>query len=90
MKLVQFMSANPTVVIEISGHTDNVGVKSDNQKLSENRAGEVYKYLIEQAVSEDRMKFKGYGETVPLKSNDTNWGRAQNRRTEFEIIGLTE
>jgi len=90
MKLVQFMSANPTVVIEISGHTDNVGVKSDNQKLSENRAGEVYKYLIEQAVSEDRMKFKGYGEAVPLKSNDTNWGRAQNRRTEFEIIGLTE
>ena len=90
MKLVQFMNTNPTVVIEISGHTDNVGVKRDNQKLSENRAGEVYKFLVDQAVSEDRMKYKGNGDTKPLKSNDTNWGRAQNRRTEFEIVDLVE
>ena len=88
MKLVQFMTTNSTVVIEISGHTDNVGVKSDNQKLSRNRAGEVYKFLIDKAVSEERMKFKGYGDTKPIKSNDTNWGRAQNRRTEFEIIEI--
>jgi outer membrane protein OmpA-like peptidoglycan-associated protein/tetratricopeptide (TPR) repeat protein len=85
-KLMDFLSVNPTVKIEISGHTDNVGNDQLNQTLSENRAKAVYQYLITNGVIADRLVFKGYGKTQPVVSNDTEENRSKNRRTEFKII----
>lgn len=85
-KLTDFLNLNETLVIEISGHTDNVGTSSYNQSLSENRAKSVYNYLIKAGISESRLTFKGYGETQAVASNDTESGRSENRRTEIKII----
>ncbi|MEO6849957.1 MAG: OmpA family protein, partial [Mucilaginibacter sp.] len=80
-KLVDFMNLNPSVRVEISGHTDNVGNGQLNQTLSENRAKAVYQYLIANKISADRLVFKGYGETQPIVANDTEEDRSKNRRT---------
>ena len=85
-KLVDFLTLNPTLHIEISGHTDNVGNDQANQLLSENRAKAVYSYLIAGKINADRLVFKGYGKTEPIAPNDNEDGRSQNRRTEFKII----
>jgi outer membrane protein OmpA-like peptidoglycan-associated protein/tetratricopeptide (TPR) repeat protein len=85
-KLVNFLSVNPTLHIEVSGHTDNVGNDQANQTLSENRAKAVYNYLIASKIDASRLVFKGYGETQPIAPNDTDEGRSKNRRTEFKII----
>ncbi len=85
-KLVEFMTLNPTLHIEISGHTDNVGNNQANQILSENRAKSVYQSLISNKIDASRLVFKGYGETQPVAPNDTEEGRKRNRRTEFKII----
>lgn len=85
-KLVDFMTLNPTLKIEISGHTDNVGNDQANQVLSENRAKSVYQYLISNKVDASRLVYKGYGETQPIAPNDTDEGRQKNRRTEFKIV----
>ena len=84
-KLVQFLNQNPTVNIEVSGHTDNVGSDQINQKLSENRAKSVYSFLILKGIKSDRIMFKGYGKTQPVSDNSTDAGRALNRRTEIKI-----
>jgi outer membrane protein OmpA-like peptidoglycan-associated protein/Tfp pilus assembly protein PilF len=84
--LVRLLESNPQLNIQINGHTDNVGSEKDNATLSANRARAVYEYLIEKGISEDRLAFKGFGETVPVASNDTPAGRQENRRTEFEVI----
>jgi len=86
-KLVDFMNLNPTLKIEISGHTDNVGSDQTNQVLSENRAKSVYQYLVSSKIDASRLVYKGYGETQPIAANDTDEGRQKNRRTEFKIIG---
>jgi outer membrane protein OmpA-like peptidoglycan-associated protein/tetratricopeptide (TPR) repeat protein len=85
-KLIEFLALNPTVHIEISGHTDNVGNDDLNQKLSENRAKSVYDYLLSGEVDPARLVFKGYGKNQPIAPNDTDENRAKNRRTEFKII----
>jgi outer membrane protein OmpA-like peptidoglycan-associated protein/tetratricopeptide (TPR) repeat protein len=85
-KLIEFLKHNSSLVIEISGHTDNVGSQEMNQVLSESRAEEVYDYLRFKGINESRMTYKGYGFSVPISSNDTPEGRALNRRTEFRII----
>ncbi|MCF8277692.1 MAG: OmpA family protein [Flavobacteriales bacterium] len=85
-KLVAFMSNNPSIHIEIGGHTDDVGEASDNQLLSENRAKSVRAYLITNAISADRIQYKGYGEEQPVDTNETPEGRANNRRTEFKVL----
>lgn len=85
-KLISFLSLNPTVKIEVSGHTDNVGSNQSNQVLSENRAKAVYQYLIANGIAADRLTYKGYGESQPIASNNDETGRSQNRRTEFKII----
>lgn len=85
-KLIEFMQLNPTVKIEISGHTDNVGNDELNQTLSENRAKSVYNFLISGKIDPARMVFKGYGKTQPIAPNDNDDDRAKNRRTEFKII----
>lgn len=74
---------NPTLRIQINGHTDSVGSDADNQVLSENRAKAVYTYLLENGIGEERLRFKGFGESKPLDTNDTEQGRQLNRRTEF-------
>ncbi len=87
-KLVTLMQDNPTMVAEISGHTDNVGSDAANQQLSENRAKSVVEYLVQHGIQPQRLKAKGYGETKAIDSNDTEAGRAQNRRTELKVISL--
>ncbi|MBL0048405.1 MAG: OmpA family protein [Bacteroidetes bacterium] len=87
-KLGDFLTKNPKVKIEVSGHTDNVGDEKMNQQLSLNRAKSVYDYLITNGIAQDRLSFKGYGETQPVDSNDSDKGRANNRRTEFKVIAI--
>ena len=84
-KLVQYLLRNPQMEVRINGHSDNGGSKSKNQKLSEQRAREVFEYLIKKGV-QNKMYFKGYGSSFPIASNDTEADRAKNRRVEFEII----
>lgn len=86
-KLAAFLKSNPKIKIEISGHTDNVGKIEANQLLSENRAKSVYAYLLLQNIPAPRLSYKGYGDTQPITENDTPEGRAQNRRTEFKVVG---
>jgi outer membrane protein OmpA-like peptidoglycan-associated protein/tetratricopeptide (TPR) repeat protein len=86
LKLVEFLNVNPTVHIEISGHTDNVGAVQFNQTLSENRAKSVYQYLVTNGIPAARLVYKGYGETQPIAPNTTDENKAKNRRTEFMII----
>ncbi|MCB9187320.1 MAG: PD40 domain-containing protein [Flavobacteriales bacterium] len=85
-KLVAFMNNNPTIRIEIGGHTDNVGKPEDNQLLSENRSRSVRAYLIDHGIVADRIQYKGYGEEQPIDTNETPEGRANNRRTEFKVL----
>jgi outer membrane protein OmpA-like peptidoglycan-associated protein len=84
-KLITFLNKNSTVNIEISGHTDNVGSAESNKVLSENRAKAVYNYLIQNNISDNRLTYRGYGEEKPISDNNTEKGRALNRRTEFII-----
>jgi outer membrane protein OmpA-like peptidoglycan-associated protein/tetratricopeptide (TPR) repeat protein len=86
-KLIDFLSVNPTLHIEISGHTDNVGNDQANLVLSQNRAKAVYDYLVASKINPERLIYKGYGKTQPIAPNDTEEGRAKNRRTEFKITG---
>ena len=64
-RIVQLMKDNPTLRIQINGHTDNIGKAADNLRLSENRAQEVVKYLTQKGVQADRLSFKGFGATQP-------------------------
>lgn len=84
-KLAQYLLRNPSMEVQINGHSDNVGSKGKNQKISEQRAREVFEYLIKKGV-QNKMYFKGYGSSMPIASNDDDIGRAKNRRVEFEII----
>ncbi len=84
-KLAQYLIRNPRMEIQINGHSDNAGSKSKNQRLSEQRAREVFEYLIKKGV-QNKLYFKGYGSSMPVASNDTDEGMAKNRRVEFEII----
>jgi OmpA-OmpF porin, OOP family len=84
-KLAQYLLRNPHMEVQINGHSDNVGSKSKNQKISEQRAREVFEYLIKKGV-QNKMYFKGYGSLFPIAGNDTDADRAKNRRVEFEII----
>ena len=85
-RLVRLMRENPNMQIEISGHTDNVGSESLNQRLSENRAKAVYDYLVRDGIASERLRFVGFGMSRPIAPNDTEEGRALNRRTEIQIL----
>jgi Tol biopolymer transport system component len=85
-KLIDFLKQNKNIRIEVSGHTDSVGTIEYNLVLSENRAGSVVQYLVSNGISPDRITYRGYGDTKPVDTNDTEEGRANNRRTEFKII----
>lgn len=83
--LVAALKEFPEVHVVIQGHTDNVGSKVYNQKLSERRAQRVYDYLVEHEIEAERLEAKGFGMDIPVADNDTDEGRAQNRRIDFVI-----
>lgn len=87
-KLITFLKDNPTLSIELGGHTDNTGNKQNNLVLSTNRARSVYQYLVANGISASRLSYKGYGDSQPVADNKTEEGRRQNRRTEFKVIKL--
>jgi outer membrane protein OmpA-like peptidoglycan-associated protein/tetratricopeptide (TPR) repeat protein len=84
-KWVIFLKDNPTLKIEISGHTDNKEIAINNYTLSDNRAKAVYDYFVSKGISKDMMKWKGYGYEQPIATNLTEEGRRKNRRTEIKI-----
>ena len=86
LEMVDFMRKNPSLVMEIGGHTDTQGSENYNLTLSGKRAGSVVKHLVENGIPAPRLKSKGYGFSVPLTENSTEEGRAKNRRTEFKIL----
>jgi OmpA-OmpF porin, OOP family len=85
-ELVEALRIKPALVIEVAGHTDNVGTPESNLKLSSDRADAVRDYLVRRGIAEKRVTAKGYGETQPVADNDTDKGRQENRRTEVRII----
>ncbi len=85
-RLVKFMQVNPTVKLEVAGHTDNVGTDANNLTLSQKRATEVVNFMVAAGIDKTRLVPKGYGATKPISDNDTEVGRGQNRRTEIMII----
>lgn len=97
-RLLKLLQENPTMKIEISGHTDTRGSAEHNQELSQNRAKAVVDYLIEHGIDASRLTYAGYGETKPLISdeaiakmpsaNDREEAHQQNRRTEFKILSM--
>jgi outer membrane protein OmpA-like peptidoglycan-associated protein len=85
-RLSKLLNDNPTLKIEIGSHTDSRGSDDYNLKLSSNRSKTVVDYLISKGFSASRLVPKGYGESKPIDSNDTEDGRQNNRRTEFKIL----
>lgn len=87
-KLTKFLKENPTIVVEVVGHTDNVGKLDKNLQLSRWRARAVEQYLEKNGVAANSVSFNGFGSTKPIASNKTPAGKAQNRRVEFVIKGV--
>jgi len=85
-EVAEWIKQNEDLRLELAGHTDNIGTEEYNQKLSESRAKEVYKYLVKQGVKKENLTYKGYGKTQPIATNDTEEGRQQNRRVELKIL----
>lgn len=85
-QVAQTLSAYPSTYIDVYGHTDSVGTDAYNQTLSQNRAGSVAGYLSSQGVNSARVATRGFGESQPVASNDTEQGRAANRRVEIRIV----
>ncbi len=86
-KVAGILLAYPGLKIEVGGYTDNVGGDVMNQTLSENRAGSVRSYLVEEGVSTNSVTAKGFGNTLPVASNDNAAGRQENRRVELVVSG---
>ena len=86
-KVAGILLAYPGLNIEVGGYTDNVGGDAMNQALSENRAGSVRDYLVQQGVATSSVSAKGFGNTLPVASNDNSAGRQQNRRVELLVSG---
>lgn len=85
-KMAEFLQQNPTVRVEISGHTDDVGSDQANMTLSRQRAKAVYDFLLKVNVPKEMLTYKGYGETQPVKENTSAENRAANRRIEFKVL----
>ena len=85
-RLITTLNETPKMVIEVRGHTDNTGSNEVNNKLSQDRADAVREYFISKGIEPDRVASKGFGETKPVATNDTDAGKQQNRRVEFVIV----
>ncbi len=86
--MADLMRSNPTMRIELAGHTDNVGTASLNLKLSNDRVAAVKKYLVDKGIDDSRIKGKGYGGTNPISPGNTEEARRLNRRVEFIITDI--
>lgn len=84
--LIAIMKTNPSMKIELRGHTDNSGTQAHNIRLSENRAKAVMDYLVSRGIDSRRLKARGYGETKPVADNNTTEGRTLNRRVEYKVL----
>ncbi|MES2678552.1 MAG: OmpA family protein [Bacteroidota bacterium] len=84
--LVEVLKLKNTMVVEIEGHTDDVGKAEENLKLSQDRADAVKKYLIAKGVPAGRVTAKGYGHTLPVADNASEDGRSKNRRTSLKVV----
>ncbi len=85
-KVVEFLKQNSHVEIEIAGHTDSKGADTYNQNLSQGRSQSVVDYLSSQGIDSSRLTAHGYGESKPIDTNETDEGRANNRRVEFTVL----
>ncbi|MDA3929987.1 MAG: OmpA family protein [Prolixibacteraceae bacterium] len=85
-QLIKFMKINQNVIIELAGHTDNIGTADYNLNLSEKRAETIRQYLSK-SIPNSRISTIGYGDTKPIESNENEKGRSKNRRTELRIVG---
>ena len=86
-KVAGILVSYPGLNIEVGGYTDNVGGDVMNQTLSENRASSVRNYLVDQGVATNSVSSKGFGNTLPVATNDNSAGRQQNRRVELLVSG---
>ena len=84
-QIAQTFIDNPSYIIEVQGHTDNVGDPESNMKLSQDRADAVLLYLVKKGVSSDRLTSVGYGQEQPIADNSTKAGKQKNRRVQFKI-----
>ena len=87
-KVVDFLKQNPKVSIEIAGHTDGKGSEGYNLTLSQGRSQSVVNYLVSQGIDASRLNAHGYGKSKPIDTNDTEEGRANNRRVEFTVLKM--
>jgi len=87
IRLGEFLKSNPSLKVEIQGHTDNTGDPEHNQKLSENRAHSVTRFLVSYGIEKERLDSAGYGEARPVAENETEEGKRLNRRTTIKILG---
>jgi outer membrane protein OmpA-like peptidoglycan-associated protein len=85
-RLIAFLKKNLSLKVEIAGHTDNIGSAEHNKKLSEQRANSVKDYLLKNGIVPERLVAKGYGPDKPIDTNETEAGRAKNRRVEFKVL----
>jgi outer membrane protein OmpA-like peptidoglycan-associated protein len=89
-QIAESMTRYPNSLIDVYGHTDSTGSDQYNQALSERRASTVANYLVMRGVSAARVRSQGFGETMPIASNDTIDGRARNRRVEIKIVPISQ
>jgi outer membrane protein OmpA-like peptidoglycan-associated protein len=89
-EVAQTLASYPQTYVDVLGHTDSVGSDSYNQTLSEQRARAVADYLTARGINPARIATRGYGETMPIASNETEQGRAQNRRVEVKIVPVRQ
>lgn len=87
-KLIKTLVTTPKLVIEIAGHTDNVGDRRLNQTLSEQRARIITNYLVRHGITENRLRYNGYGDARPAAPNDTEENKRKNRRVEFVVLAI--
>ncbi len=85
-QVLRFLQNNPSIRLEISGHTDNTGSLRINQKLSRDRASAVVNYLVGKGIPQEKLESRGYADTQPVANNSTSEGRTQNRRVEFKVL----
>jgi len=85
-EFAEFLKDHPQIKVEVQGHTDNVGGAEYNLFLSDDRAKSVYDYLVQIGISPQRLRYKGYGLSMPIANNATEAGRSKNRRTAFFIL----
>jgi len=89
-EVAQTLASYPQTYVDVLGHTDSIGSDAYNQTLSEQRAQSVASYLTARGINPARIATRGYGETMPIASNETEAGRAQNRRVEIKIVPVRQ